>query len=110
MPFRLLSFVLRVVGSFFFVFVLQIQFDGKTLESYLNDFGKKFIVTKSLKKVSQDSVKLIRGVSSSEEEKSDSRQMAGKKAAQYFEDFTKKIIFPSESLNEKEKEEDIVSK
>jgi len=45
MFFRLIGFFMRFIGSFFFVFLLQIQFNGKTLENYLNNFGKKFIIT-----------------------------------------------------------------
>lgn len=103
--FRLLSFTLRVVGSFFFVFLLQIQFDGKTLESYLNNFGKKFVVTKTLQKVSQDSVKVIQGFSSSEEEKEKLRQISSSKAAKYIKDFTKKIELPEGFGKEKEKKD-----
>ncbi len=71
--FRLISFVLRIVFSFFFVFLLQIQFNGKTLESYLNDFGRKFIVTRTLKKVSQESAKAIKQISPSEKKESKPR-------------------------------------
>ena len=97
--FRLLSFAFRVVGSFFFVFLLQIQFDGKTLESYLNNFGKKFIVTKSLQKVSQDGVKIIRSFSSAppkppKGEKSESRQISSSQAAQYAKDFASRFTKP----------------
>ena len=61
--FRLISFALRIIGSFFFVLLLQIQFDGKTLESYLNNFGQKFILTRGLQKISQNSAQKIRDIS-----------------------------------------------
>lgn len=104
--FRLLSFFLRVAGSFFFVFFLQIQFAGKTLESYLNDFGKKFIVTRSLQKVSQDGVKVIKSVTSSEDEKSELRKISSSKAAQYVKDLAQQIKLPEEILKKEEKEKD----
>ena len=104
--FRLVSFVLRIIGSFFFVFLLQIQFAGKTLESYLNDFGKKFIVTRTLQKVSQDGVKVIKG-SPSEEDKSEARQVSSSTAVKYIKDFAKKISLPSDSF---QKDEDDSSK
>ena len=103
--FRLLNFALRIVGSFFFVFFLQIQFAGKTLESYLNDFGRKFVVTKSLKKVSQDGVKIIKSFSSSEDKKSKSRQISSSKAAEYVKDFAEKITLPSDLLKKDEEGE-----
>lgn len=105
MLFRLIGFSLRVIGSFFFVFLLQIQFNGKTLESYLNNFGKKFIVTRSLQKVSQDGVKVIKGFSSSEDKKLENRQVAGSKAAQYVKDLAGKVKLLD--LLEKDEEEDI---
>ncbi len=106
MIFRWLSFALRVIASFFFVFLLQIQFDGKTLESYLNDFGKKFIVTQSLQKVSQDGVKAIRSFSSSEKnDKSESqRQLASSRMIQQAKRLADRLSLPS-SDNEKEERE-----
>ena len=95
--FRLMGFALRIIGSFFFVFLLQIQFDGKTLESYLNNFGKKFIVTKSLQKVSQNGVQVIRSFSSDDTEKKLSqkkRQPASSKPLKYFKDLFKRVRFP----------------
>ncbi|MCZ0931691.1 MAG: hypothetical protein OXJ52_00845 [Oligoflexia bacterium] len=97
MIFRLLDFALRVVGSFFFVFLLQFQFDGRALESYLNDFGKKFVVTKTLKKVSQDGSKVIRSFLKEEsaEEKKQKREIASQKSEQAFDSFLKRISKPS---------------
>ena len=66
--FRLLSFALRLIGSFLFVFLLQIQFDGKSLEDRLNSFGQEFVVTQVLQNISQGGVHLIRGTASSKEE------------------------------------------
>ena len=102
--FRLLNFALKVVGSFFFVFLLQIQFSGKTLESYLNNFGKKFVVTKTLQKVGQDGAKVIKSLSSSEDNKERLRQISSSEAAKYIKDFTEKIELPKDILR-KEKEE-----
>ena len=95
--FRLISFGLRIVGSFFFVFLLQIQFDGKTLESYLNNFGKKFIVTKSLQKVSQDGIQVIRSFSSDNKEnklQKKNRKPTNSKSLEYFKDLSKRISLP----------------
>ena len=107
--FRLLSLVLRIIGSFFFVFCLQIQFDGKTLESYLNDFGKTFFVTRTLHKVSQDGVKVIR-IFSSDESKSDSSQSrqvsSNSKALQYAKDFSSRITLPERADKSKQKKKD----
>ena len=105
MLFRLLSFFLRIVGSFFFVFFLQIQFAGKTLESYLNDFGKKFIVTKSLQKVSQDGTKVIKSFSDSpEEKKSTLRKISSSKPVQYIKDVADKIELPEQFSQDDEGE------
>ena len=58
--FRLISFMTRLIASFFFVFLLQIPFNGQTLESYLNRFGQKFFVTKTLQKVSDNGARIIK--------------------------------------------------
>ena len=100
--FRLLGFFLRIVGSFFFVFLLQIQFAGKSLESYLNDFGKKFIVTKTLQKVGQDGVKVIKKFSFSKEDKEKIREISSTKAGEYIKDIKKQITLPKELFKEKE--------
>ena len=108
--FRLLSFALRVVGSFFFVFLLQIQFSGKTLESYLNDFGKKFIVTKTLQKVSQDGTKTIKSFSSSKDKKAELRKISSSEPVKYIKDISDKITFPTEALKDKDKKQSPASK
>ena len=74
--FRLISFALRIIGSFFFVLLLQIQFDGKTLESYLNDFGQKFILTRGLQKISHDSVQRIRSLSTTDKKEKPRREIS----------------------------------
>ena len=97
MIFRLLDFAFRVVGSFFFVFLLQFQFDGRSLESYLNDFGKKFVVTKTLKKVSQDGSKVIKGFLKEEsaEETKQKRETASQKSELFFNSIVKRVSRPS---------------
>ena len=102
--FRLLHFAIRIVGSFFFVFFLQIQFDGKTLESYLSEFGQKFVVTRSLEKVSQDGVKIIRGFTSPQKKDSELRQISSSQATQYIKEFSKRISLPNEKDFKKEKD------
>lgn len=103
MLFRLLNFALRIVGSFFFVFFLQIQFDGRTLESYLNNFGKEFVVTRSLQKVSQDGVKVIKSFSSSDDEhkKEIHRQISSSSATKYIKDFSQRFKLPATDKKEK---------
>ena len=102
---RLLDFAFRVIGSFFFVFLLQFQFDGRSLESYLNDFGKKFVVTKTLKTVSQDGSKVIKSflADESEEEKKRKREIANQKAQNRFDQFLNRIKRPSPSKEEPKK-------
>ena len=105
MIFRLLDFTFRVVGSFFFVFLLQFQFDGRTLESRLNEFGKKFVVTKALKKVSQDSSKVIKSFLEEEnaEGKKQKREIANQKSQERFNQFLNRINRPSSSKPEPKK-------
>ena len=105
MIFRLLDFGLRLVGSFFFVFLLQFQFDGRTLESYLNNFGKKFVVTKTLKKVSQDGSTVVKSLfkEKSAEEKKQKREIANQKATNRFDKFFNRISLPSSSKEESKK-------
>ena len=102
MIFRLLDFSFRVVGSFFFVFLLQFQFDGRTLESRLNEFGNKFVVTKALKKVSQDSSKVIKSFLKEEspEAKKQKREIANQKNQERFDKFLNRISHPSSSQPE----------
>ena len=102
--FRLLSFFLRVVGSFFFVFLLQIQFAGKSLESYLSDFGKKFIVTGTLQKVGKDGVKVLKSAASSKDRKEHLRKISSTSAGKRIKDLSKKIEFPKDFLKERKEE------
>ena len=98
LPFRLLNFFLKIIASFIFVFILQIQWDGKTLESYLNDFGKKFFLTRGLKNVSQDGAKVLKGISSSKEKKHQNpeRKLSNSSPLQYTKNFVEKITLPTE--------------
>ena len=76
--FRLLSFAIRVVSAFILTLMLQIQWDGKTLEHYLIQFGKKTVIIKALNQVSQDGIDTIRSVTSSgTKEKKQDRTIAG---------------------------------
>lgn len=104
LPFRLLGFALRVIGSFFFVFALQIQFDGKTLESYLNNFGKKFVVTRTLQKVSKDSASALKALSSAPKENPADREPAGAKSFQYAKGLAGRFTLPETN---KKKVEDL---
>ena len=101
--FRILDFTLRVVGTLFFVFFLQIQFDGKTLESYLSAFGKEFIVTKSLKTVSEDGVKALRSFSLlSDETKKPPRKVSSIPFDKYIKELAQKFNLPKDSGKKKE--------
>ena len=101
--FRLLSLVLRIVGSFFLVFFLQINWNGKSLESRLNEFGKQFIVTRSLKKMSQDGAKLIRDVSplhKGSEFLDNERHLSGESVNAYIKDLADRIKAPVKDKEE----------
>ena len=106
MIFRLLDFALRAAGSFFFVFLLQFQFDGKTLESRLSDFGQTFVVTTTLNKVSQDGSKVIKTFleEDSPEEKKKKREIANQKSKDRFDKFLNRINRPS-NLNQDSKKQ-----
>jgi len=93
--FRLFDFVVRVFASFFFVFLLQVQFDGQTLESYLTSFGKNFFLTKTLNAVGKDGVKMAKNFNLSKEEKEKKREIANEKVLQTFEKLSKRISLPS---------------
>ena len=58
--FRLISFGLRVLSAFLIVFILQIPFNGKSLESYLVSAGNKFIVTKTLNRTGEDAITFVK--------------------------------------------------
>ena len=105
MIFRLLDFAFRVIGSFFFVFLLQFQFDGRSLESYLNEFGRKFVVTRTLKKVSEDGSKVIKSFLEDEnpEQKKPKRKIAKEKSEQMFSKFVKRISYPDKVKKEESK-------
>jgi len=45
--FRLISFGIKLFLTFIIVFILQIRFDGKSLEYYLVNVGKIFLQQKS---------------------------------------------------------------
>ena len=63
--FRFISFGLRVIFSFLFVFILQVRWNEKSLEHYLTQFAKSFFVTEVLSKVSHDGVKVMEHITRS---------------------------------------------
>ncbi len=93
--FRLISFGIRVVSTFIFVFILQIKFDGKTLESYLVNVGKNFIGTRVLHQVSKDGIKTIRSFGSMSKRENINRKISSEILPK-IEEFTKKIELPYE--------------
>ena len=96
--FRCFDFLARLVGSVLFVFLLQIHFDGRSLESYLNEFSQNFFLTKTLKTVGEDGVKIVRGFSFEEEKQN--REIANKKTVKIFEDLKKRISLPKKEDKE----------
>lgn len=92
--FRLIDFGVRVIASFVFVFLLQIQFDGKTLEHYLNNFGKKFFVTKVLNSVSEDGVTAIRRHRPKDKQDTEQRKLANEKTIKQIKEFSERIKLP----------------
>ena len=67
--FRLISFFIRVVSAFVFVLVLQIQWDGKSLEHYLVQSGKKLVVVKFLSQVGETNAKAFKSGKKKEQRK-----------------------------------------
>ena len=99
--FRLFSFFLRLLGAFVFVFILQIRFDGKTLEERLVPFGKKFVGTRVLNQVSEDAVRTLRHVTG---ERGSSRKVAGKSLKNLKNQFQWPEISPLKEKNPSSKE------
>ena len=95
---RFFDLLARLVGSFLLVFLLQIRFDGRPLESYLTKFSQNFFLTKTLKTVGGDGVKIVRGLSFDKEKQN--REIANKKAVKVFEDLKKRISLPEKENKE----------
>ena len=98
--FRFFDFAVRVFASFLFVFILQVQFDGQSLENYLTRFSESFFLTKTLDSVGEDGVKIVRSFTLTGEQKKEKREIANKKAVQAFEKFSKRISFPEKDKPE----------
>ena len=100
--FRLFDFLVRVFVSFLFVFILQVQFDGQSLENYLTHFSKDFFVTKTLNSVGEDGVKIVRNLNLSKEQQKTKRKIANEKVNQAFENFSKRISLPKQETPNKD--------
>ncbi|MDE0091683.1 MAG: hypothetical protein OXN83_00165 [Oligoflexia bacterium] len=102
---RSLGFFLRIVVSFFFVFALQLRLNGRSLESYLNSFGTTFFVTKTLKKVSQDTSIVIANflVEENEGGKKQKRAIANQKTEKLFDRFLNRINGSSNETKDSKK-------
>ena len=101
--FRLISFGIRLVSAFIFTLILQIQWDGKSLESYLVRFGKKMVVMKTLNQVGQDGVTTIRSLTSSGgPEKKQLRDVANH-LEPTIQKIKSKLVLPDYPLEEKNK-------
>lgn len=70
--FRLISFGIRVISAFVFVLILQIQWDGKPLEHYLMQFGRRFVAVKILTQAGEHNAKALRKLASGDTEKTSS--------------------------------------
>ncbi|MCY4512663.1 MAG: hypothetical protein OXB86_03125 [Bdellovibrionales bacterium] len=101
---RLVSFAIRVLSAFILTLVLQIQWDGKSLEHYLVRFGKKTFFMKTLNRVGQDGVKTIRSLTSFGE----SKKQTARGVANYVEPKIQKIKsrlnLPEHPFKEKDQE------
>jgi len=94
--FRLFDFFVRVFVSFLFVFILQVHFDGKSLESYLTKWSEGFFLTKALNSVSDDGVKITRSFTLNDKQKKKKRELANKKAVEIFENLSKRLSLPKQ--------------
>ena len=99
--FRLISFGIRIVGAFIFTLILQIQWDGKSLESYLVRFGKKMVVTKTLNQVSRDGVTTIRSLTSSDKSKKKQLRDVANHLEPTIQKIKNKIVLPDHPFEEK---------
>ena len=102
--FRLFDFFVRVFLSFGFVFILQVQFDGQSLEKYLINFSQSFFLTKALNSVGEDGAKLAKNFQLNEEQKKKKRELANKKRDKMFENFSKRINFPNQNKTNTDQE------
>ncbi|MGI9549049.1 MAG: hypothetical protein ACR2M7_03600 [Bdellovibrionales bacterium] len=102
--FRLISFGLKLISTFLVVFILQIKFDGKTLEDYLVHAGKDYLGTKLLHQVSADSVKIIRNRKNFPSQKKAIHRDVSSAILPRVEDFKKRLeLFPKEKKKELKK-------
>lgn len=95
--FRLISFLLKIIYTLLIVFTLQIQFDGKTLESYIVDTGKKIMFFKILNQTSNDSLFFIRSLSYAPSKKNQLKKNVSNNLFEKIEDYKKRIDVSSPS-------------
>ncbi|MBC6414962.1 MAG: hypothetical protein GDA46_01005 [Bdellovibrionales bacterium] len=100
--FRLIHFAVKLFVSLLFVFILQIHFDGRSLESYLTGFGKNFFLTKTLNSVGEDGVKVVRMFTSDDKVLEKKREISNKKTKDFLKNISKRI-----DLDSKETEKEL---
>ena len=64
---RLVFFAARVVSAFVLMLILQIQWDGQTLETYLVRIGKRNSNIQAVKRIGEDAAYMFRHITSSDE-------------------------------------------
>ena len=103
--FRFISFSIRVIVAFVLTLILQIQWDGKTLEHYLTHWGRQNSIAHTLKKVSEDGVFVIRHITSTEEKKQVQKRQISQHLKSTLKDLEKHVTFPNDFLEEKKPQE-----
>lgn len=98
--FRLLSFVSRVFSAFVFVMMLQMKWDGKSLEDYLVQFGKGFVVTKILNQASENNTKALRKLA----EKPPSKMFSRVLNSPFIQSMKQRLSLPADMLPKKQEE------
>ena len=99
--FRLLSFVSRVFSAFFLVMMLQLTWDGKSLEDYLVQFGKGFIVTKVLNQAGEANTKALRKLA----EKPPSKMFSRVLDSSFIQSMKKRVSLPADMIPQKQQKE-----
>lgn len=100
--FRLISFGIRIVSTFVIVFLLQIQFDGRPLETYLVQAGHRFMGTQVLNHASHDVTQTLRSLTS-ENKKNEVTRRLSDEVLPVLDDLQKRITWPE---SEKKKDND----
>ena len=87
---RLISFGLRILFSFLFVFILQIRWDKKPLEHYFVRFAQSFFVTKVLNQTASDGAIALRDLGGSPKKRKDFKKETQRQISSVFKNFLSK--------------------